>query len=294
MANRVMFLGSKPQPEIVALLREADLFVLPSKEAKSGDRDGLPNVIMEAASQGLAIVATDFAGIPEFIRSGVEGELVPPGDWEALSNALNLLARDPDRREALGAAAYRAPAAGVFHGGRHRRARSALPVPDGRPKARTGDGCDHREARCLLCPVEEPEPSPPLGRPHHGASSDEGSRPGGLCAATCQRDANARQSRRSAASGGYPAAIACRGLAPDRALSSPSGRATSLPLVHLSRLLQGAGLDRSARRRRPRHPLCHCRRLPGLEARERILGSRPRGRRGCPRPCRCDLRDDGT
>jgi glycosyltransferase involved in cell wall biosynthesis len=101
-----MFLGSKPQPEIVALLREADLFVLPSKEAKSGDRDGLPNVIMEAASQGLAIVATDFAGIPEFIRSGVEGELVPPGDWAALSNALNLLARDPDRREALGAAAY--------------------------------------------------------------------------------------------------------------------------------------------------------------------------------------------
>jgi len=106
MANRVIFLGSKPQPEIVALLREADLFVLPSKEAKSGDRDGLPNVIMEAASQGLAIVATDFAGIPEFIRSGVEGELVPPGDWAALSNALNLLARDPDRREALGAAAY--------------------------------------------------------------------------------------------------------------------------------------------------------------------------------------------
>ena len=106
MANRVMFLGSKPQPEIVALLREADLFVLPSKEAKSGDRDGLPNVIMEAASQGLAIVATDFAGIPEFIRSGVEGELVPPGDWAALSNVLNLLARDPDRREALGAAAH--------------------------------------------------------------------------------------------------------------------------------------------------------------------------------------------
>ena len=73
-----------------------------SKEAKSGDRDGLPNVIMEAASQGLAIVATDFAGIPEFIRKDVEGQLVPPGDWEALSNALNLLARDPERRETSG------------------------------------------------------------------------------------------------------------------------------------------------------------------------------------------------
>src|SRR5829696_563642 len=106
IADKVAFLGSKAQPDIIALLRDADLFVLPSKEAKSGDRDGLPNVIMEAASQGLAIVATDFAGIPEFIRGGTEGELVAPGDWEALSNALNLLARDPERRKILGAAAF--------------------------------------------------------------------------------------------------------------------------------------------------------------------------------------------
>lgn len=107
IADKVAFLGSKAQPDIIALLREADLFVLPSKQAASGDQDGLPNVIMEAASQGLAIVATNFAGIPEFVRDGVEGELVPPGDWEALSNALNLLAREPERRKALGDAAYR-------------------------------------------------------------------------------------------------------------------------------------------------------------------------------------------
>jgi glycosyltransferase involved in cell wall biosynthesis len=106
IADKVTFLGSKAQPDIVALLREADLFVLPSKKAASGDRDGLPNVIMEAASQGLAIVATDFAGIPEFIRGGAEGRLVPPGDWEALSNALNLLAREPEQRKILGDAAY--------------------------------------------------------------------------------------------------------------------------------------------------------------------------------------------
>ena len=106
ITGKVVFLGSKAQPEIIALLRDADLFVLPSKEARSGDRDGLPNVIMEAASQELAIVATDFAGIPEFIRNDVEGRLVPPGDWEALSNALNLLARDPERRRTLGSAAF--------------------------------------------------------------------------------------------------------------------------------------------------------------------------------------------
>lgn len=103
---KVAFLGPKPQPDVIALLREADLFVLPAKQAASGDRDGLPNVLLEAASQRLAIVATNFAGIPEFVRSGIEGELVPPGGFEALSNALNLLARDPARREAFGAAAY--------------------------------------------------------------------------------------------------------------------------------------------------------------------------------------------
>jgi glycosyltransferase involved in cell wall biosynthesis len=104
--DRVAFLGSKPQPDVVALLREADLFVLPAREAKSGDRDGLPNVLMEAASQGLAIVATDFGGIPEFIRDGLEGQLVAAGDWVALSNAVNLLSREPERRARLGAAAY--------------------------------------------------------------------------------------------------------------------------------------------------------------------------------------------
>jgi glycosyltransferase involved in cell wall biosynthesis len=106
IAGKVAFLGGKPQPDVIALLREADLFVLPAKQAKSGDRDGLPNVLMEAASQGLGIVATDFAGIPEFIRDGIDGQLVPAGDWEALSNAINLLARDPARRGALGASAY--------------------------------------------------------------------------------------------------------------------------------------------------------------------------------------------
>jgi glycosyltransferase involved in cell wall biosynthesis len=106
IASRCAFLGPRSQPDIIALLREADLFVLPSKKALSGDRDGLPNVLMEAASQKLAVVATDFAGIPEFIRDGTEGLLVPPGDWEALSNAINLLARDPSRRQNLGTAAF--------------------------------------------------------------------------------------------------------------------------------------------------------------------------------------------
>lgn len=106
LADRVTFRGPLAQGEIVELLREGDLFVLPSKEARSGDRDGLPNVLMEAASQGLAILATDFAGIPEFVRPDREGVLVPPGDRARLALAMAALVADPARRAGLGAAAH--------------------------------------------------------------------------------------------------------------------------------------------------------------------------------------------
>ncbi|KPF71081.1 glycosyl transferase [Bosea sp. AAP35] len=106
LADRITWAGPKAQGEVVAALREADLFVLPSKQAGDGDRDGLPNVVMEAASQALPIVATDFAGIPEFVREGVEGLLVAPGDTAALARALATLAADPARCAALGQGAH--------------------------------------------------------------------------------------------------------------------------------------------------------------------------------------------
>ena len=106
LAGRVTWAGPKAQGEVIAALREADLFVLPSRQAGDGDRDGLPNVVMEAASQALPIIATDFAGIPEFVREGVEGLLVPPGDVAGLAAALAALAVAPDQRAALGQAAH--------------------------------------------------------------------------------------------------------------------------------------------------------------------------------------------
>ncbi|MFC0283723.1 glycosyltransferase family 4 protein [Camelimonas abortus] len=107
LEGRVAFMGPLAQPEVMALMAMADMFVLPSRPTRSGDQDGLPNVIMEAASQKLAIVASDFAGIPEFIRDGVEGVLAPPADPAALANAINLLARAPQRRAQLGEAAWK-------------------------------------------------------------------------------------------------------------------------------------------------------------------------------------------
>lgn len=98
LGRRIAFRGALAQPAVIAAMRAADLFVLPTKPAPSGDRDGLPNVLMEAASQGLPILATAFAGTPEFITDGVEGCLVAPGDPAALSAAILQLAADPLRR----------------------------------------------------------------------------------------------------------------------------------------------------------------------------------------------------
>ena len=105
VADRIVFRGALPQPTIIAAMREADLFVLPTKPAPGGDRDGLPNVLMEAASQELPILATAFAGTPEFIEDGVHGILVPPGAPDALAEALRALAADPALRRNLGRAA---------------------------------------------------------------------------------------------------------------------------------------------------------------------------------------------
>jgi glycosyltransferase involved in cell wall biosynthesis len=105
LANRVSFAGAVAQDQVVAALRAADLFVLPCREGEKGDRDGLPNVILEAASQGLAILSTTYAAVPEFIENGLQGVLVAPDDPSALSSALAALINSPAQRSALGNAA---------------------------------------------------------------------------------------------------------------------------------------------------------------------------------------------
>jgi glycosyltransferase involved in cell wall biosynthesis len=105
--DRIEWLGKRAQGDVIAAMRSADLFVLPSKIADDGDRDGLPNVLMEAASQKLPILTTDVSAIPEFITEGVHGTLVPPGDPKALADAITALAASPDRRSAMADAAYR-------------------------------------------------------------------------------------------------------------------------------------------------------------------------------------------
>ena len=102
LADRIDWRGARPQPDVLAAYRAADLFVLAAKAAADGDRDGLPNVLLEAQSQGLACVATRFSAIPELIDDGRTGLLVPPGDRMALAAALQHLIRAPTLRARLG------------------------------------------------------------------------------------------------------------------------------------------------------------------------------------------------
>ena len=107
LSHKIEWRGALAQPDVLAAYRKADLFVLASKVAKDGDRDGLPNVLVEAQSQRLACISTEISGIPELIEQEVTGLLVPPGDPSALAQAMSALIRDPARRAAIGAAGER-------------------------------------------------------------------------------------------------------------------------------------------------------------------------------------------
>jgi glycosyltransferase involved in cell wall biosynthesis len=88
----------------VEAYRAADLFVLASRIAPDGDRDGLPNVMLEAGASELPVVASRTGAVPELIEDGVNGRLVPPEDPSALAVALAALIRDPSARLRFGRA----------------------------------------------------------------------------------------------------------------------------------------------------------------------------------------------
>ena len=105
LAHDIQFIGSRSHDELPAYYRDADIVVVPSIVDSRGDRDGLPNVVLEAMASGKSIVASEVAAIPAAIESGRNGVLVPPGDATALAASLRLLIADPQRRARLGAAA---------------------------------------------------------------------------------------------------------------------------------------------------------------------------------------------
>ena len=129
IAERIVWRGGLAQDDVVEAMRSADLFALACKEGGKGDRDGLPNVLMEAATQALPILSTRFAGVPEFVREGVEGLLVPPADVEALAQALERLIRDARTARPPRTGGGRARADRLLLRGGHRDARLASSAP---------------------------------------------------------------------------------------------------------------------------------------------------------------------
>ena len=105
VAGSVAFLGALPNAAVLNHMRKAAMFVLPSVTAASGDTEGLPITILEACALGLPVVATRHGGIPEAVRDGETGLLVPERDEAALAAAIDHLLGDRAERSRLGAAA---------------------------------------------------------------------------------------------------------------------------------------------------------------------------------------------
>jgi glycosyltransferase involved in cell wall biosynthesis len=104
LSNRIDWLGAQDQEVVLEHYRAADIFVLPCRVARDGDRDGLPNVLVEAQSQALACISTKVAGVPELIEDEETGLMVAPDDADALAKALQRLIVDPPLRRRLGKA----------------------------------------------------------------------------------------------------------------------------------------------------------------------------------------------
>jgi glycosyltransferase involved in cell wall biosynthesis len=90
----------EPGQDVREVWRRAEICVLPAP-----GRQGLPRPLLEAAACGRALIVSQGAGGGGFVRDGVEGLVVPGGDFAALAEALERLARDSDLRQRLGEAA---------------------------------------------------------------------------------------------------------------------------------------------------------------------------------------------
>ena len=104
VGDLVEFVGSLTQQEVAVEHRTADIFVQSSVILADGDRDGIPNALLEAVASGVAVVATAVGGIPEVVSDGVNGLLVPANDPAALADALCRLHDDPALCRRLGSA----------------------------------------------------------------------------------------------------------------------------------------------------------------------------------------------
>ncbi len=106
--SRVVTFGGWVSPaELPAWYERAALLVAPSKRSGDGDMEGLPTVLVEAAANGIPLIGTSHAGIPEIVRNGESGLLVPEQNPDALAAAMRVMLGDEELRARCGASARR-------------------------------------------------------------------------------------------------------------------------------------------------------------------------------------------
>lgn len=98
LEDYVHLVGARPFQEVERKLERADVFVLPSQKAPSGNMDGIPVALMEAMASGTPVISTRISGIPELVENGHTGLLVPPADPVALARSLRRMLEEPALR----------------------------------------------------------------------------------------------------------------------------------------------------------------------------------------------------
>ena len=116
LARHITLRGKQPHEEIVRRIGAASLFALPCRIDADGDRDGIPNVILEAMAARLPVVSTDVSGVPEVITDAHTGLLVAPDDPPALARAMARLLADRALAQRLADNAHAAVTGGSVAG----------------------------------------------------------------------------------------------------------------------------------------------------------------------------------
>jgi len=105
LADEVSLMGDCTQQELISVYQNATLFILTPVQTEDGDRDGIPNVLLEAMAVGLPVITTVVAGIPELVENNQNGLLYQPHDVEGISSGIIELLRNAEKRKQLGSAA---------------------------------------------------------------------------------------------------------------------------------------------------------------------------------------------
>lgn len=104
LSRHIILHGALIRPKVIELLRHSDIFVLTSYHTPSGNREGIPVVIMEAMASGLPVVASDLSGIPELVADRQTGLLARPQDSKHIAAQLAQLINNAAMRRVMGQA----------------------------------------------------------------------------------------------------------------------------------------------------------------------------------------------